>query len=91
MADEEISEDQESCFTEDGMEDLYDDESYLEDEDDNGLADVETDYDEDRRYRGKPQQRMNQMQRAKDSSADGAQSNIEPDRQVLIISMITMD
>ena len=80
MADEEISEDQESCFTEDGMEDLYDDESYLEDEDDNGLADVETDYDEDRRCRGRPQQRMNQMERAKDSPADGAQSNIEPDR-----------
>ena len=90
MADEEISEDQERCFTEDGMEDLYDDESYLEDEDDNGLADVETDYDEDRRYRGKPQERINQMQRAKDSSADGAQRNIEPDRQVLLTIMITM-
>ena len=61
MADEEISEDQESCFTEDGMEDLYDDESYLDDEEENGLADVETDYDEDK-YNMKLQKRMNQVQ-----------------------------
>ena len=80
MADEEISEDQESVFTEDGMEDIYDDESYLEDEDDNGLADVETDYDEDRRYGGKPQQRMNQMQHGKDGPNGEKHSNVESDR-----------
>ena len=61
MADEEISEDQESCFTEDGMEDLYDDESYLDDEEENGLADVETDYDEDK-YNEKLQRQINQVQ-----------------------------
>ena len=61
MGDEEISEDQESCFTEDGMEDLYDDESYLDDEEENGLADVETDYDEDK-YNEKLQMHINQVQ-----------------------------
>ena len=61
MADEEISEDQESCFTEDGMEDLYDDESYLDDEEENGLADVETDYDEDK-YNEKLQMQINKVQ-----------------------------
>ena len=65
--DEEISEDQESCFTEDGMEDLYDDESYLDDEDENGLADVETDYDEDK-YNDKLQQKMKQMQQKQGSN-----------------------
>ena len=44
----------------DDMEDLYDDESYLDDEDENGLADVETDYDEDK-YNEKLQQKMKQM------------------------------
>merc|ERR1712223_81289 len=61
LADEEISEDQESCFTEDGMEDLYDDESYLDDEEENGLADVETDYDEDK-YNEKLDKHLSQMQ-----------------------------
>ena len=65
MADEEISEDQESCFTEDGMEDIYDDESYLDDEEENGLADVETDYDEDK-YNEKLEQHINQMQQQGD-------------------------
>ena len=65
MGDEEISEDQESCFTEDGMEDIYDDESYLDDEEENGLADVETDYDEDK-YNEKLEQHINQMQQQGD-------------------------
>ena len=43
------------------MEDLYDDESYLDDEEENGLADVETDYDEDK-YNEKLDQHLTQMQ-----------------------------
>ena len=76
MADEEISEDQESCFTEDGMEDLYDDESYLDDEEENGLADVETDYDEDK-YNEKLEQHINQMQQ-KEGSKNISGKNTEP-------------
>ena len=80
MADEEISEDQESFFTEDGMEDLYDDESYLEDEDDNGLADVETDYDEDR-YGQKPQTRKTQMkQQQQDDSQNAMHKSMETNK-----------
>ena len=43
------------------MEGLYDDESCLDDEEENGLADVETDYDEDK-YNEKLDQHLTQMQ-----------------------------
>ena len=77
LADEEISEDQESCFTEDGMEDLYDDESYLDDEDENGLADVETDYDEDK-YNEKIQKHVNNIpQRQHEGSQSAAGRKLE--------------
>ena len=54
------------------MEDLYDDESYLDDEDENGLADVETDYDEDK-YNEKLQQKMKQLQQKQ-----GSNDQVEP-------------
>ena len=81
IADGEISEDQESCFTEEGMEEdmMYDDESYVDDEDDNdALADVETDYDEDRFGEKQPPKQpimggkpMQQQQPNKDLSPKG--------------------
>ena len=74
MADEEISEDQESCFTEDGMEDLYDDESYLDDEEENGLADVETDFDEDK-YNEKLDQHLSEMQKHGDLKENASKNN----------------
>ena len=74
MADEEISEDQESCFTEDGMEDLYDDESYLDDEEENGLADVETDFDEDK-YNEKLDQHLSEMQKHGDLKEIASKNN----------------
>lgn len=74
MADEEISEDQESCFTEDGMEDLYDDESYLDDEEENGLADVETDFDEDK-YNEKLDQHLSEMQKHGDLKENSSKNN----------------
>ena len=81
MADEEISEDQESCFTEDGMEDLYDDESYLDDEEENGLADVETDYDEDK-YNEKLQKQINHMQQQHVNPQAPISKNIESNKYV---------
>ena len=74
MADEEISEDQESCFTEDGMEDLYDDESYLDDEDENGLADVETDFDEEK-YNEKLDQHLIGMQKPGNSKENSTKND----------------
>merc|ERR1712203_907288 len=74
IGDEEISEDQESCFTEDGMEDLYDDESYLDDEEENGLADVETDFDEDK-YNEKLDQHLSEMQKHGDLKENASKNN----------------